>query len=73
MPVTRIIGFVLVIVGITVLLWGGIFWTRNKTVLEGEDRLLCFGKLEEMRSMIPDRKQKRVRRLMKKHLPPESA
>ncbi len=28
---------------------------RNKTVLEGEDRLLCFGKLEEMRSMIPDR------------------
>jgi ribosomal protein S6--L-glutamate ligase len=44
---------------------------RNKTVLEGEDRLLCFGKLEEMRSMIPDRKQKqRVKRLMKKHLPP---
>jgi ribosomal protein S6--L-glutamate ligase len=26
-----------------------------------------------MRSMIPDRKQKRVRRLMKKHLPPESS
>jgi len=25
-----------------------------------------------MRSMIPDRKEKRVRRLMKKHLPPES-
>ena len=45
---------------------------RNKTVLEGEDRLLCFGKLEEMRSMIPDRKQKRVRRLMKKHLPQET-
>src|SRR6476619_1451326 len=43
---------------------------RRRTVLEGEDRLLCFGKLEEMRSMIPDRKQKRVRRLMKKHLPP---
>lgn len=34
MPVTRIIGFVLVIVGIAVLLWGGIFWTRNKTVLD---------------------------------------
>ena len=46
---------------------------RNKTVLEADDRLLCFGKLEEMRSMIPDRKQKRVRRLMKKHLPPESS
>ena len=44
---------------------------RNKTVLEGEDRLLCFGKLEEMRSMIPDRKRKqRVKRLQKKHLPP---
>ena len=44
---------------------------RNKTVLEGEDRLLCFGKLEEMRSMIPDRKHKqRVKRLQKKHLPP---
>ena len=42
-------------------------------VLEAEDRLLCFGRLEEMRSMIPDRKQKRVRRLMKKHLPPESS
>ena len=43
---------------------------RNKTVLEGEDRLLCFGKLEEMRSMIPDRKQRRVKRLLKKNLPP---
>ena len=46
---------------------------RNKTVLEGEDRLLCFGKLEEMRSMIPDRKQRRVKRLLKKNLPPANA
>ncbi len=39
---------------------------RNKTVLEGEDRLLCFGKLEEMRSMIPARKKRqRVKRLTK--------
>jgi len=30
-------------------------------VLEADDRLLCFGKLEEMRSMIPDRKQRRQR------------
>jgi ribosomal protein S6--L-glutamate ligase len=43
---------------------------RIKTVLEGEDRLLCFGKLEEMRSMIPDRKVRRVKRLLKKDLPP---
>lgn len=42
---------------------------RNKTVLEGEDRLLCFGKLEEMRSMIPDRKKRqRVKRLTKKQM-----
>ena len=44
---------------------------RNKTVLEGEDRLLCFGESRRC-ALIPDRKQKRVRRLMKKHLPPES-
>ncbi|WP_439793257.1 RimK family alpha-L-glutamate ligase [Nocardioides sp.] len=43
---------------------------RNKTVLEGEDRLLCFGKLEEMRSMIPLRKKRqRVKRLPKTPLP----
>jgi hypothetical protein len=34
MSVTRVIGFVLVVVGIAALLWGGIFWTRNKTVLD---------------------------------------
>ncbi|WP_310526408.1 RimK family alpha-L-glutamate ligase, partial [Nocardioides sp.] len=33
---------------------------RADMVLESEDRLLCFGKLEEMRSMIPARR-KRVR------------
>jgi ribosomal protein S6--L-glutamate ligase len=44
---------------------------RNKTVLEGEDRLLCFGMLEEMRSMIPDRKRKqRVRKLPKQPIAP---
>jgi ribosomal protein S6--L-glutamate ligase len=42
---------------------------RHKTVLEAEDRLLCFGKLEEMRSMIPQRKRKhRVKRLPKNPL-----
>jgi ribosomal protein S6--L-glutamate ligase len=29
--------------------------------LEAEDRLLCFGKLEEMRSMIPERRRRRAR------------
>ncbi|WP_367280156.1 cation:proton antiporter regulatory subunit [Nocardioides sp.] len=33
-------------------------------VLEAGDRLLCFGKLEEMRSMIPSRR-KRSRKLKK--------
>jgi len=32
---------------------------RNNRVLEAGDRLLCFGKLEEMRNMIPDRSQRR--------------
>jgi ribosomal protein S6--L-glutamate ligase len=37
---------------------------RGKSVLEADDRLLCFGKLEEMRSMIPTR-NKRNRRVKK--------
>lgn len=32
---------------------------RNR--LEAGDRLLCFGKLEEMRSMIPERRRRRAR------------
>ncbi|TDE88583.1 RimK family alpha-L-glutamate ligase [Occultella glacieicola] len=32
---------------------------RRRTVLEAEDRLLCFGRLEEMRSMIPARRSRR--------------
>ncbi len=41
---------------------------RSSQSLEAEDRLLCFGKLEEMRSMIPARRQRqrRVRKLPKK-------
>ncbi|GAB3250914.1 RimK family alpha-L-glutamate ligase [Alteromonas gracilis] len=40
---------------------------RNKEVLEDGDRLLCFGKLEEMRSMVPERRRRpnRVKRLPK--------
>ncbi|PII84066.1 alpha-L-glutamate ligase [Leucobacter sp. OLJS4] len=34
---------------------------RKHQVLEAEDRLLCFGKLEEMRSMIPERRRRRAR------------
>ena len=39
--------------------------------LESEDRLLCFGKLEEMRSMIPERRRRRarVRKLPKEPIP----
>ncbi len=34
---------------------------RPSMILEAEDRLLCFGKLEEMRSMIPARRRRRAR------------
>ena len=37
---------------------------REGVVLEAGDRLLCFGKLEEMRSMIPARR-KRIRKVKK--------
>jgi ribosomal protein S6--L-glutamate ligase len=44
---------------------------RKNVVLEREDRLLCFGRLEEMRSMIPERRRRRakVRRLPKEPIP----
>ncbi len=44
---------------------------RNGVVLEAGDRLLCFGRLEEMRSMIPDRRRRRtkVRKLPKELIP----
>jgi ribosomal protein S6--L-glutamate ligase len=40
---------------------------RATNVLEAEDRMLCFGKLEEMRSMIPERRKRhrKVKRLPK--------
>jgi ribosomal protein S6--L-glutamate ligase len=34
---------------------------RKGVVLEAGDRLLCFGKLEEMRSMIPERRRRRTK------------
>lgn len=34
---------------------------RQGLRLEPEDRLLCFGKLEEMRSMIPERRRRRAK------------
>ncbi|WAC65405.1 RimK family alpha-L-glutamate ligase [Agrococcus sp. SL85] len=34
---------------------------KGREVLHAEDRLLCFGRLEEMRSMIPDRPKRRAR------------
>ncbi len=47
---------------------------RKGVMLESGDRLLCFGKLEEMRSMIPERRRRRaakVRKLPKEPLPPQ--
>ncbi|WP_370291276.1 cation:proton antiporter regulatory subunit [Nocardioides sp.] len=40
----------------------------DRHLLQAEDRLLCFGKLEEMRSMIPTRpkRRQRVKKLPKK-------
>ena len=42
-------------------------------VLEAEDRLLCWGRLEEMRSMIPERPKRRprVKKLPKHPIPTE--
>ena len=34
---------------------------KRNTVLEAGDRLLCFGKLDEMRSMVPERQRRRRR------------
>ena len=34
---------------------------KKGVVLEAGDRLLCFGKLEEMRSMIPERRRRRTK------------
>ena len=46
---------------------------RRATVLEAGDRLLCFGKLEEMRSMVERRPRRRkVRKLPNEALPTES-
>ncbi|MBX3099357.1 MAG: RimK family alpha-L-glutamate ligase [Salinibacterium sp.] len=47
---------------------------RRTTVLEAGDRLLCFGKLEEMRSMVERRPRRRkVRKLPTGALPTEDA
>lgn len=34
MAVTRIVGLVLVVLGIVALLWGGVFWTDRDTVVD---------------------------------------
>jgi ribosomal protein S6--L-glutamate ligase len=46
---------------------------RKGVTLEAGDRLLCFGKLEEMRSMIPERRRRRarVRKLPAEPIPTE--
>ena len=44
---------------------------KRDVVLEANDRLLCFGKLEDMRSMVPERRRRRarVRKLPKEPIP----
>ncbi|WP_344754889.1 30S ribosomal protein S6--L-glutamate ligase [Leifsonella bigeumensis] len=42
---------------------------KGTTVMEAGDRLLCFGRLEEMRSMMPTRRRRRVRKLPKEPIP----
>ena len=43
---------------------------RVSRELQAEDRLLCFGKLEEMRSMVPERrKRQRIKKLPKVPIP----
>ena len=34
MSVRKIVGVVLVVVGMVALVWGGVFWTNQKTVLD---------------------------------------
>ena len=34
MSLTRIVGLILVIIGIVTLVWGGVFWTDRDTVLD---------------------------------------
>jgi hypothetical protein len=34
MSALRVVGLVLVVIGIVALLWGGVFWTRDKTVID---------------------------------------
>jgi ribosomal protein S6--L-glutamate ligase len=45
---------------------------RKGEVLEAGDRLLSFGKLEEMRSMIPNRRRRAKVRKLPKDLAPEA-
>jgi ribosomal protein S6--L-glutamate ligase len=44
---------------------------KGDLVLEASDRLLCFGKLDEMRSMVPERRRRRtkVRKLPTEPIP----
>jgi len=48
---------------------------RDSRVLEANDRLLCFGRLDSMRDMIPDRRRRRakVRNLPDEPLPDQSS
>ncbi|MBX3181920.1 MAG: RimK family alpha-L-glutamate ligase [Polyangiaceae bacterium] len=43
---------------------------KGSRVLRAHDRLLCFGKLEEMRALLPKRKRRRSRKLTKHDILP---
>ena len=43
---------------------------KSSRVLEAGDRLLCYGKLEEMRGLIP-KKQRRKRKVKARDLDPD--
>lgn len=34
MSATRIVGLVLVVIGLVGLLWGGVFWNRERTIVD---------------------------------------
>lgn len=38
---------------------------RNDRVLEAEDRLLCFGRLDSMRHLVPEKSRRRQRRKLR--------
>jgi hypothetical protein len=49
MAARRIVGLVLVVVGVVALLWGGVFWTNRDTVLDAGPIQVTTDKREGVR------------------------